>query len=281
MHGTRPFGYFATGDLERSSYCTMECLLLLSIDDARAAALTAIENLQRDDGTPLEQAMTVARAREAGNYSSVAETAEALGLPRIRVRQYLELADAPPVVQRAVSPGVLISADKSEPRRLALPITSVLEARPYYEFFLGNRLAELKAKASVQRKRNERRGRHEEKLEAKERELARLQVEAVEFATEKTEHRLARAAHQGWTGAQVHAQVRLATRATAPSQPQCHPIRCVDSCHSSAKARSGSSSMSVVFHEAPMKRCEADDSASHPHRRRRLLRSVDEALRGA
>jgi ParB family chromosome partitioning protein len=85
----------ATGELERSSYRTMECILLLGIDDARAAALTAIENLQRDDGNPLEQALMVAKARGAAKYAGVAETAEALGLPRSRVRQYLELVDAP------------------------------------------------------------------------------------------------------------------------------------------------------------------------------------------
>jgi ParB/RepB/Spo0J family partition protein len=207
----------ATGEIERASYCTIQCILLLGVDDARAAALTAIENLQRDDGTPLEQAMMVARARGAGDYSSVAETAEALGLPRTRVRQYLELADAPLVLQRSVAPGVLVAGEHGEPRRVALPITSILGARPYYEFFLSNRLTELKAKASIQRKRKERRGRVEEKLEAKDRELARLQVEAVEFATEKTEHLLVRAARQGWTGAQLHAHVRLATKATALS----------------------------------------------------------------
>ncbi len=140
----------ATGELERSSYCAMQCIFLRGIDDARAAALTAIENLQRDDGTPLEQALMVARARAAAKYAGVAETAEALGLPRSRVRQYLELTDAPPVLQHAVAPGVLVPDVKGDRKRVALPITTVLAARPYYDFLLSNRLAELKGKALVQ-----------------------------------------------------------------------------------------------------------------------------------
>ena len=88
---------------ERTTYSAIRCVLLKDIDDARAAALTAIENLQRDDGTPLEQALMVARARDAGNYRSISETAEALGLPLGRVRQYLQLADG---TGRAAAGGV-------------------------------------------------------------------------------------------------------------------------------------------------------------------------------
>jgi ParB-like chromosome segregation protein Spo0J len=97
-------------------------VLLDDVDEAHAAALSAIENLQRNDGTPLEQALMVARARVAGRYTSVAETAEALGLPRIQVRQYLELADAPGF-QRSVAPRVLAAGENGERRRVALSIS--------------------------------------------------------------------------------------------------------------------------------------------------------------
>ncbi len=201
----------ATSDAERAPYRTIRCVLLLDVDDARAAALTAIENLQRDDGTPLEQALMVAQARSAGNYRSVTETAEALGLPRTRVRQYLELADAPAVIQRAVAPGVLVAEEDATKKRVRLPITSVLGARPYYDFFLANRLAELKAEAAVQKKRDERRGRVDDSAKVKKREETR-DVEANEFATEMTARLLLRAIRQGWTGAQLRAQVRVATK---------------------------------------------------------------------
>jgi ParB family transcriptional regulator, chromosome partitioning protein len=203
---------FATTAEERVRYANLRCIVLDDVDDARAAALTAIENLQRDDGTQLEQALMVARARAAGSYESVAETAQALGLPRTRVRQYLELADAPAVLQRAVAPGVLVPEENGDRKRVALAITTALGARPYYDFLLSNRLAELKGKAVVQGKRNERRGRAAASIETKDQDLTRQQQAANDFATEKTEQLLARAAQHGWTGAQLQAHVRLATK---------------------------------------------------------------------
>jgi ParB/RepB/Spo0J family partition protein len=202
----------ATSAEEKARYSTIRCVLLLDVDDARAAALTAIENLQRDDGTPLEQAMMVARARKAGNYQSVAETSEALGLPRGRVRQYLELADAPEVLQRAVSPGVLLASEEGGRERVPFPITNVLGARSYYDFLLNNRLAELRAEGAVQKRRDERRGRVDDSADGKARETARQQAEAAEFAAEKTERLLVRAARQAWTGAELQAHVRTATK---------------------------------------------------------------------
>jgi len=191
----------ATNPEEKAQYSTIRCVLLLGVDDARAAALTAIENLQRDDGTPLEQAMMVARARKAGSYHSVAETSEALGLPRGRVRQYLELADAPEVLQRAVSPGVLLTSEDGGRERVPFPVTNVLGARPYYDFLFTNRLAELRAEGAVQKKRDERRGRVNDSAQAKARETARQHAEAAEFAAERSERLLVRAARQAWTGA--------------------------------------------------------------------------------
>jgi hypothetical protein len=200
---------------EKARYSTIRCVLVLGVDDARAAALAAIENLQRDDGTPLEQALMVARARDAGHFQNIPETAEALGLPLGRVRQYLQLADAPAVFQRAVTPGVLVVSEHGGRERVAVPVTSVLAVRAYYDFLLENRLAELKGESAVQRKRDERRGRVDESSEAKRREATRLQDEAHAFAAERTERLLVRAARQQWTVSQVQAHVRGATRREA------------------------------------------------------------------
>jgi len=202
----------ATTEAERQRFARIRCLLLPGIDDARAAALTAIENLQRDDGTPLEQALMVARARDAGQYRTIPETAEALGLPLGRVRQFLLLADAPDVLQRAVSPGVMVSREGGSRERLALPVTSVLAVRPYYDFLRESRLAELKNATLAQRRRDERRGRIDDSPETRARESARVAEEAAAFAAEKTERMLVLAARHLWTVADVQARVRRATR---------------------------------------------------------------------
>jgi ParB family chromosome partitioning protein len=206
----------ATSAEERARYSTIRCVLLLGVDDARAAALTAIENLQRDDGTPLEQALMVAKARDAGSYQNIPETASALGLPLGRVRQYLQLADAPAVLQRAVAPGVMVLRDDGGRERVPLPVTSVLAVRPYYDFLIENRLAELKGESAVQRRREERRGRVDDSIEARQREAAGRQESAAEFASERTERLLVRAARSLWTVGQMQAHVRSATRPGAP-----------------------------------------------------------------
>jgi len=202
---------------ERTSYSVIRCVLLADIDDARAAALTAIENLQRDDGTPLEQALMVARARDAGNYRSISETAEVLGLPLGRVRQYLQLADGPAVLQRAVSPGVMVTRDGGARERIALPLTSVLAVRPYYDFLFESGLAELKGAALSQRRRDERRGPVDDSPEARRRENERLEAAATEFAAERTERMLSGAARHLWSVSELQAKVRKATR---PERPQ-------------------------------------------------------------
>jgi len=66
----------------------------------------------------------VARARAAGAYRSAAEVAEAMGLKLRRVRQLLELADAPAVVQEAVDPGVLVPS--KDPRKAAEKVPLLL-----------------------------------------------------------------------------------------------------------------------------------------------------------
>jgi hypothetical protein len=127
----------------------------------------------------------------------------------------LELADAPVVLHQAVAPGVLISDENGHRKRVALPITTVLGARSYYDFLLSNRLAELKSKALIQAKRKDRRVRAAESSEGKERDVVREQQEADRFATEKTEHLLSRAAQQGWTSAERQAHVRAVTKPQA------------------------------------------------------------------
>ena len=206
----------ATTDDERARYATLRCVLLDSIDDARAAALTAIENLQRDDGTELEQALMVARARGAGAYRSASEVAEALGLKLRRVRQLLELADAPEVIQEAVDPGVMAPArDPGKPgHRVAVLLTNALATRPFYDLVYEDELARLKARKRVVLATGDE--------EARDAEKTRIRELANGVATERTGQLLARAARGGWTVKQIDDHVRSAIKRRStepPAQP--------------------------------------------------------------
>jgi len=59
----------------------------------------------------------------------------------------------------------MVLRDDGGRERVALPVTSVLAVRPYYDFLVENRLAELKGESAVQRKREERRGRVDDSVE--------------------------------------------------------------------------------------------------------------------
>jgi ParB family chromosome partitioning protein len=206
----------ATSEAERAKYETLRCVVLEDVDDARAAALTAIENLQRDDGTELEQALTVARARAAGAYRSAAEVAEAMGLKLRRVRYLLDLADAPPVIQAAVDPGVLVPGKTAT--RLPLQLTNALAARPFYDLVFEDELARLKAKKRVVLATGD--------PGVRAAEMERLRGLAQTLATERTGQFLARAARGGWTVKQIDRFVRsaIARRKIEPpprlSEPQ-------------------------------------------------------------
>ena len=203
----------ATTDAERARYATLRCVLLDDVDDARAAALTAIENLQRDDGTELEQALMVARARGAGAYRSAAEVADALGFKLKRVRYLLELADAPAVIQAAVDPGVLVPGkDPSKPgEKVALLLTNALATRPFYDLVFEDELARLKAKKRVVLATGD--------LEAREAEKERIRELAQALATERTGQLLARAARGAWTVKQIEKFVRSAIQRRKTEPP--------------------------------------------------------------
>lgn len=265
----------ATTAEERDRYSTIRCVLLLGVDDARAAALTAIENLQRDDGTPLEQALMVAKARDAGGYQNIPETAAALGLPLGRVRQYLQLADAPTVLQGAVAPGVMVVRDDGGRERVTLPVTSVLAVRPYYDFLVENRLAELKGESAVQRRREERRGRVDDSTETRERETARRQELAADFATERTERLLVRAARSLWTVGQVQAHVRSATRpGPSPSTDEAADIVCNEASPSNPRLYEDKGGRLTIW-PATVRRAATTDRASLAAKLRTLLGELE------
>jgi ParB/RepB/Spo0J family partition protein len=190
----------AASDAEKAQWATLRCVVLENVDDARAAALTAIENLQRDDGTELEQALMVARARAAGAYRSAGEVAEAMGLKLRRVRYLLELADAPDVIQAAVDPGVLVPGRTGT--RVPLLLTNALATRPFYDLVFEDELARLKARKRVVLATGD--------SEVRLAETERLRELAGALASERTGQLLARAARGSWTVKQIEKFVRSA-----------------------------------------------------------------------
>lgn len=98
----------ATTDAERERFARIRCLLLSGIDDARAATLTAIENLQRDDGTPLEQALMVARGRVVTHRRGLPAAPPIKALARAGQGYVLSDEGLRPVVYGALPP---VSAD--------------------------------------------------------------------------------------------------------------------------------------------------------------------------
>lgn len=76
------------------------------LDDSEALAVALVENLQRDDLTPIEEAEAYARlAREFGR--SQADVARAVGRSRPHVANTLRLLELPEAVRAAVSEGGL------------------------------------------------------------------------------------------------------------------------------------------------------------------------------
>ncbi|WP_163778751.1 ParB/RepB/Spo0J family partition protein [Myxococcus vastator] len=83
----------------------------VGLTDAEAATLTAVENLQRNDGTALEQAAQVAMLRDAHGAQAKTEKelaralAEKAGLSEGKVYRLLRLFDAPQPIRKAVDDG--------------------------------------------------------------------------------------------------------------------------------------------------------------------------------
>lgn len=128
----------ATSDEERKRWSTIPCVIKLHLTEVQAAALTAVENLERDDGDPLEQGRSLLNVKTAGNFATNQEVANATGLSSPTVSRLIRLAEAPEVIQTAVSPGVFVEvADGKGGTKKAhhrVDLTLALEALRLYRF---------------------------------------------------------------------------------------------------------------------------------------------------
>lgn len=163
----------ASTDQERTKWARIPCILKLGVSELEAAALNAIENLERNDGTVLEQALSLLEVKKAGAFETNKQVAETTGLNAQKVNRLLRLAEAPDVIQGAVVPGVLVEAENDRKERYKLELTVALAVIPYFRHF------EREADA--------------------------------ETALERTQRFLQRAAKGRWTRDRVDAEVRKVT----------------------------------------------------------------------
>ncbi len=121
---------------ERERWSRIPCTLKLGLSEVQVAALAAIENLERDDGDVLDQALSLLEVKKAGGFANNIQVAEATGMGHQRVAKLLRLAEAPELLQRAVTPGVYLEmTDKDGTVRhqhVRLELTVVLAVGPYF-----------------------------------------------------------------------------------------------------------------------------------------------------
>src|SRR6185436_10717317 len=88
----------------------------------------AVENLERDDGDPLEQGLSLLEVKKVGGFANNPQVAEATGMSAQRVTRLIRLAESPEIIQQAVTTGVLVevidrdNSVRKERRKLELTV---------------------------------------------------------------------------------------------------------------------------------------------------------------
>jgi ParB/RepB/Spo0J family partition protein len=175
----------AKTDEERTKWSRIPCIIRLGLSEVQAAALAAVENLERDDGDPLEQGLSLLEVKKAGGFTNNAQVATATGMNVQRITRLLRLAESPPVIQTAVTPGMLVEVvDKdgnTKKQRRKLDLTVALAAYSYFH--------------------------HHEKESGE------------EVARERTEKLLLRAAKGEWTRTRLEGEIKRITAARTEADP--------------------------------------------------------------
>jgi ParB family chromosome partitioning protein len=144
--------------------------LVREVPDRQALAVSLIENIQREDLNPLEEAAGIQRLLREFNMTH-AEAAEVLGRSRSAVTNLLRLLDLAPPVRDLVADGKL---EMGHARALlALPVAQQLElAREAAARGLSVRDVERRAMASAQTPRSAARRRRDQDVARLEDDLA-------------------------------------------------------------------------------------------------------------
>ena len=95
------------GDAAEERFRTIPAHEKFDVTDEEMALFALVENLQRDDLSPLDAALGLSRFQEAQQLSTEALT-KRTGLELDRVKRLLRLARAPKVIQDACHQGVLV-----------------------------------------------------------------------------------------------------------------------------------------------------------------------------
>ena len=180
-------GEAATAE-EKAKWARIPCIIRMGLTDVQAAALAAVENLERDDGDPLEQGLSLLEVKKVGGFTTNAQVAEATGMSAQRVARLIRLAESPDIIQQAVTPGLLVELTDREgevrKERRKMELTVALVAFGYY--------------------------RHHER------------ADDADSARERTEKLLVRALRGGWTRAKLEAEVKRLTRNGAGTEVDPH-----------------------------------------------------------
>jgi ParB/RepB/Spo0J family partition protein len=99
----------ATTSEERSRWATIPALLKLGVDEADALEQAVIENIQREELSPLDEAEAYARIRKKRGLKSAKEIAARVGKKEERVRRLLRLNEAPEIVKAALRTGLTVT----------------------------------------------------------------------------------------------------------------------------------------------------------------------------
>lgn len=182
----------ATTDEERAKWARIPCIIRMGLSDVQAAALSAVENLERDDGDPLEQGLSLLEVKKVGGFANNAQVAEATGMSAQRVTRLIRLAESPEVIQQAATSGVMVVVTDRDgtvrKERRKLELTVALAAYGLYK--------------------------HVERAKGQ------------DIARSRTEKLLARAATSRYTRAQIEVEVkrltggRFGTGAADDSEPE-------------------------------------------------------------
>jgi len=127
----------AKSDATKRTYQLIRAHVVAAVSDKEMAVAAYVENAQRDNLTPVEEAAALARIKEVGNIASAKELAQAVGQPEQRVRRLMRLNVGPRCVKEGVTTGLLVSIGSGEVarrERRRLDLMAGLEFVRLYEF---------------------------------------------------------------------------------------------------------------------------------------------------
>ena len=93
---------------EKAQWATIRALVKLGVDEHDALERALIENIQREELLPLDEAEAYARIKRNRDLRSAKEVAAAVGKKEDRVKDLLRLNEAPEVIKEALRSGLKV-----------------------------------------------------------------------------------------------------------------------------------------------------------------------------